>query len=53
MLRHGSAKKRREKNEKHPEGDISALRSEILGLKDEILKHALYEDGVSGSIWRI
>lgn len=28
--------------------DITALRSEILGLKDEILKHALCEDGLIG-----
>ena len=33
---------------KRLEGDISALHSEILGLKDEILKHALYEDGRVG-----
>lgn len=30
------------------EGDITGLRSEVLGLKNEILKHALYDDGRVG-----
>ena len=30
------------------EGDITGLRSELLGLKNEILKHALYDDGRVG-----
>lgn len=30
------------------EGDITGLRSEVLGLKNEILKHALYDDGRDG-----
>lgn len=30
------------------EGDITGLRSEVLGLKNEILRHALYDDGRVG-----
>ena len=37
-----------EQNKRQLEGDITALRDEILSLKDEILKHALCEDGRVG-----